>query len=126
MNMGARIKELLQERGWKQIDLLERVPEMEAGSLSALINRDSRFSEHALGIANAFGVSLNYLLFGSDRHTSDSSQRDVGSDLNAQDVCELLALYGACDPAGREFIKATARARVEAIKTSTDKRKRGA
>lgn len=124
MNMGARIKALLQERGWKQSQLLERVPEMDAKALSALIKRDSRFSEYALGIAQALGVSLDYLIFGVGTQP-ESTQSSLPHNLNAADVCELLALYGACDEAGRDFVKAAARTRIEIAKASSNKRKSG-
>lgn len=128
MNMGARIKGLLTERGWKQADLLERVPEMDAGALSAIIKRDSRFSEYALGISRAFGVSLDFLIFGIEERPASAAAPAVeaggGSLLNAEEVCELLTLYGACDEAGRSFIRDAARARAMHTATAVDQRKR--
>lgn len=126
MNMGARIKGLLAERGWKQADLLERVPEMDAGALSAIINRDSRFSEYALGISKAFGVSLDYLIFGIEDQPAKTVTQvtDSTAPLNTDDVCELLTLYGACDEAGRAFVRDAARARVKHASSALDKRKR--
>lgn len=115
MNMGARIKELLEQRGWKQIDLLERVPELDSKSLSAIIKRDSRFSECALGIAKAFGVTLDYLIFGVDDQAASapaSSQAAI-KDMTGDELIELLTLYGACDQAGRSFIRDAARARLK-------------
>ena len=112
MNMGARIKELLEARGWKQIDLLERVPELDARSLSALISRDSRFSECAFGIAKAFGVSLDYLIFGIEDEAANNGSVNA-HDLTASDVCELLTTYAALDEAGRSFVLEAARARLQ-------------
>ncbi len=111
MNMGARIKELLRQKDWRQIDLLEKVPSMEAGALSAMINRDSRFSEHAFEIAKAFGVSLDFLIFGINETTAN--RRTIStSHLNATDTCELLTTYAALDEAGRSFVLEAARDRL--------------
>lgn len=121
--MGARIKELLQQRGWRQIDLLERVPEMDAGALSALITRDSRFSEHAYGIAKAFDVSLDYLIFGIDDRAANNSTASA-HDLTATDVCELLTAYAALDEAGRSFVLDAARARLQHTTTANKRQRR--
>lgn len=125
MNMGARIKQLLEARGWKQIDLLDRVPDLDAKSLSALIGRDSRFSEYALGIAKAFGVSLDYLIFGVEGKAAEQPATSPASAIETEEVVELLSLYGACDESGRRFILDAARARTQHTKAlTTDKRQR--
>lgn len=66
MNMGGRIEQRLKELGWKQVDLLARVPELDAGTLSDLIRRDSKRSEFAARIASAMGVTLLWLLDGKE------------------------------------------------------------
>lgn len=129
MNMGARIKELLKARGWKQSDLLERVPDLDAKSLSAVINRDSRFSEYALGIAKGLGVSLDYLIFGVEDHATvvPAPSADPVLGITTDEVVELLRLYGACDQAGRNFIRDAARARLKhSTLLLTDQVQRGA
>lgn len=65
MAMGKRIKQCLDDLGWKPSDLLDRVPELSPQSLSALTTRDSKTSTFAGKIANALGVRLDWLLFGS-------------------------------------------------------------
>lgn len=125
MNMGARIEELLKQRDMKQVDLLKKVPELDAKALSAAINRDSRFNEFALEIAEALGVSLEYLLFGVDRKSSvaSSRQEDHRQFLPTEEACELLHLYGSCGNDGRTIILNTARSLVEVTDTTLNQRK---
>lgn len=61
MAMGARIAERLAELRWQQVDLLARVPDLEPGTLSALIRRDSKKSEFSEAIAEALGVNHRWL-----------------------------------------------------------------
>lgn len=60
--MGGRIKERLDELRWKQRDLLARVPDLDPGTLSALITRDSKKSDYSEAIAEALGVNHRWLL----------------------------------------------------------------
>lgn len=101
MRMGARIKQILDRRGLSQAELVGKVAELEPGTLSALIVRDSRFSEHAQEIAKALNVSLDYLLFGTE---SDQIEPNKTGEVSAQDITELIQLFAACDQAGRESI----------------------
>lgn len=71
MNLGGRISQRLDELGWKQVDLVDRVPGLDAATLSALIKRDSRRSNWATQIAAALNVSVEYLLTGE--HPSGAS-----------------------------------------------------
>jgi hypothetical protein len=64
MNLGKRIDTRLAELNWQRNDLLALVPELSAQSLSALITRDSRRSEHDVAIATALGVNLLWLISG--------------------------------------------------------------
>ena len=64
MNMGSRIRERLNELGWKQRHLLERVHGLEVGTLSALIARDSKRSEWSERIAEALNVRHAWLTRG--------------------------------------------------------------
>lgn len=77
MNLGKRIERRLSELGWERKDLIRRVPELTPQSLSALITRDSRRSEHDVRIASALGVNLVWLNSGdgpklSDRESSEA------------------------------------------------------
>ena len=64
MNLGGRIAIRLQELGWSQVELLDRVPDMGAGTLSATILRDAKKSQFAPVIAKALGVTLEWLQTG--------------------------------------------------------------
>lgn len=64
MNLGKRIELRLEELGWQRNDLLSRIPALSPQSLSALITRDSRRSEHDVAIAAALGVNLLWLVAG--------------------------------------------------------------
>lgn len=74
MNLGKRIEKRLGELGWERNDLLRRVPGLTAQSLSALITRDSRRSEHDVAIANVLGVSLVWLVSGQGEKTAIDSR----------------------------------------------------
>lgn len=64
MNLGGRIKKRLTELGWTQAELLDRVPEMSPGTLSATITRDAKKSDFASAIAKALRVRLEWLQSG--------------------------------------------------------------
>lgn len=89
MNLGRRIDKCLEELGWRQVDLLARVPDLEPATLSALIKRDSKWSDHAIAIAEALGVHLHWLLSGvgpkwlSQKTEDDFITRKVSRKINA-------------------------------------------
>lgn len=64
MNLGGRIKSVLEEKGLKPVDLCSMVPDMGIGTLSATINRDSERSAYAPEIAKALGLHLHWLVTG--------------------------------------------------------------
>lgn len=64
MNMGRRIADRLSALGWKQRDLLDKVPDLTPQGLSNLIARDSKRSEFDLAIAEALGESVLWLVYG--------------------------------------------------------------
>jgi hypothetical protein len=64
MNMGRRIQQMLDELNMSQSDLIDRVPDLSPQSLSAMIKRDTKTSEHAPEISTALGVQLLWLLTG--------------------------------------------------------------
>lgn len=63
MNMGKRLAECLKAPGWDQTRL---AAESGVGqqTISIIIKRDSKRSEHAPALANALGVDINWLLTG--------------------------------------------------------------
>lgn len=62
MAMGKRIEERLKELRWEQVALLELVPDLSAGTLSALIRRDSEKSRYSAAIAEALGLNHLWLV----------------------------------------------------------------
>ncbi len=74
MNIGGRIQQRLEALGWKQRDLLDRVPDLSAQSLSNIIRRDSKRSELDVVIAGALGVSVQWLVYGEESPARDIEQ----------------------------------------------------
>ena len=73
---GDRIKALREEHGWTQETLAERA-QMSKGFLSDLENNKRNVSaNYALRIADALGVSLDYLLRG-ERNKTDLERKPV-------------------------------------------------
>lgn len=72
MALGARIKQVREQRGWTQTELAARVNRLLAEgdkplqqqALDRLEARDSNKSEFSLQLADALGVSLRWLLSG--------------------------------------------------------------
>lgn len=67
MALGKRIKSRLDDLGWSQNDLLEKVDGLTKQALSNLIKRDSKRSEWDEKIALALGVSVLWLVYGDDK-----------------------------------------------------------
>lgn len=65
VRMGRRIKQRLDELGWRQVDLLALIPELEKGTLSAMIAGNRIASEHSDQIAEALGVEHRWLQKGT-------------------------------------------------------------
>lgn len=100
MNMGGRIKLRLEELGWGQIDLLNRVPELEVGTLSALITRDSKRSVFAPQIAAALGVRLEWLISGEGDKLFGKQKSNVTPGPDIKTVYPLISWISAgtfCD-----------------------------
>lgn len=66
-HMGHRVRRVLAELGWKQVDLLARVPGLDAGTLSALILRNGKSCQWSDEIAAALGVEHGWLQRGEGR-----------------------------------------------------------
>lgn len=71
--MGKRIAERIARLGWEQVDLLARVPGLSAGTLSALIRRDSIKSAFSVQIAQALGVTHAWLANGEGPMEGEAS-----------------------------------------------------
>jgi transcriptional regulator with XRE-family HTH domain len=70
MAIGKRIQQRLEELDWSAAQLVARVPGMTKQALSIIIQRDSTRSRFAEEIAKALGLTMEDLLFGSDKHPS--------------------------------------------------------
>lgn len=94
MNMGFRIRERLDELGWKQHHLLEKVPGLEAGTLSALIARDSKRSVWSEQIAEALGVRHAWLTRGDlPKERSVTTDLKAGHDIEGNAQPETIRPY---------------------------------
>lgn len=82
MNLGKRIESRLTELGWQRGDLLSRVPALSPQSLSALITRDSRRSEHDVAIAAALGVNLLWLVAGEGEKLAGHNSQTASDNIN--------------------------------------------
>ena len=67
MAIGKQIEKRLEELCWQRKNLLDRVEGLTDQALSNLIRRDSRRSEWDVKIAEALGVSVNWLIYGTDK-----------------------------------------------------------
>lgn len=88
MKMGGRIKLRLDELGWQQRDLIERLPDLDLKTLSAMIARDSAKSEWADRIAVVLGVRLPWLLRG-EKPKLMSAQEQHPPGMGASNVGQL-------------------------------------
>jgi len=74
MRMGKRLKQELDARGMKPVELCALVPDLDLGTLSALYSRDSGNSKFAPAIAKALDVELHWLLTGEGDKTNAPSR----------------------------------------------------
>lgn len=65
MALGARIKQIREQRSIEQQDICRKIPGLSQQALSNLETRDSKSSEFGVRIADALGVSVRWLLDGS-------------------------------------------------------------
>jgi transcriptional regulator with XRE-family HTH domain len=101
MAMGKRIEAERTARGWTQSKLADLVSNGAEGGLTQqaldrLEKRDSDKSEHAVGLADALGVSLRWLLSGTGRRDD--------KDWPFQRVNR--ARWDACDDVDRGYVQA--------------------
>ncbi len=95
--MGGRILARLTELGWDQVDLLRRVPDLDAKALSAMIKRNGAASQWSDDIARALGVAHRWLQTGNGpKEPSDiwpflSIDRDKVLLLPSRDIDRLEA-----------------------------------
>lgn len=116
MNIGGRIVKRLTELKWERKDLLDRVPDLTSQALYNLIKRDSVRSEWDEKIAEALGVSVMWLVYGSENeYVTNTNSKELtvseGSGGNIKEfsvpetmhpmVAEVVRLMNLTDEAGK-------------------------
>lgn len=117
MNIGSRIEKRLRELGWQQVDLLQRVPDLRAGTLSAIIQRDSIRSVYSEAIAEALGVTHAWLVTGKspkERTSTDDNVERLARQparaipiidwVQAGQLSEMTSPYSPTTPDGIEWV----------------------
>jgi len=107
MNMGRRIADRLGELGWKQRDLLDRVPDLTPQALSNLITRDSKRSEWDLAIAHALGCSVLWIVYGDPPSYGKSASI---LSMPESDIAEVARLMRTMSADGRRSMLRMAKA----------------
>ncbi len=79
MAIGKRIVETLKRLGWERADLMARLPNLTPQALSNLIRRDSKRSEWDEAIASALGVSVTWLVYGSEASYDKADARRLSA-----------------------------------------------
>ncbi len=105
MNMGKRIASRLAELGWKQKDLVDKVPDLTPQTLSNLVSRDSERSKWEREIAESLGVTVEWLVYGDEAAISAG----VVQMPEPAEIAEVSALMRAMTPAGRDMVLCCAR-----------------
>ncbi len=96
MNLGGRVKQERETRGWSQPQLASRISGLSQQALAALESRDSKTSEFAVGLADALGVSLRWLISGDGRK----------DDTDWPFARVQRARWDACDDVDRGYVQA--------------------
>lgn len=94
MNLGKRIENSLLELGWTQSKLLDKVPDLESATLSALIRRDSKHSRHTLEIAQALGLNPVWLQTGTGEQWAKPPTLDGLGTITPREAAILQSLRG--------------------------------
>ena len=101
MNMGRRIAARLAELGWKQKDLVDRVPDLTPQTLSNLVKRDSHRSDWERAIADALGVSVSWLVYGQEDVPSATKATPPA---DSAEVSKVSALMRRMTPTGKAMV----------------------
>ena len=117
MNIGNRIEKRLREFGWQQVDLLQRIPDLRAGTLSAIIQRDSVRTVYSEAIAEALGVTHSWLVTGrspKERASPDDNVEHLARQparaipvidwVQAGQMSEMTSPYSPTTPDGVEWV----------------------
>jgi transcriptional regulator with XRE-family HTH domain len=94
--IGARIKEIRQERSWTQDALAQAVGVSRSAVAQWETGRAGQVTGNLTKIAACLEVPVEYLMYGSDKHAA--------ADLRQGDELALLRLYRECAHTDRQMI----------------------
>jgi hypothetical protein len=97
MNLGKRIQQRLNDLGWKQRDLLDKVPDLSPQALSNMIRRDSSRSDWDEAIAEALGVSILWLVYGK-KDKADVVRQEIQP---YGDAAFIISVFNKVDSIGK-------------------------
>lgn len=100
-DIGARIQTLRRERGLTQDDVANRIGVSRSAVAQWETGRAGQVTGNLSRIAAVLEVSVEYLLYGDDKHAA--------AEVRQGDELALLRLYRECDPEDRQMLLRTAR-----------------
>ena len=99
--IGARIKDVRQERGWTQDQLAQAVGVSRSAVAQWETGRAGQITGNLTRIAASLEVGVEYLMHGNDKRAP--------SEIHQGDELTLLRLYRECSPEDRQMILRMAR-----------------
>lgn len=99
--IGARIKDVRQERGWTQDQLAQAVGVSRSAVAQWETGRAGQITGNLTRIAASLEVGVEYLMHGNDKRAP--------SEIHQGDELALLRLYRECSPEDRQMILRMAR-----------------
>jgi transcriptional regulator with XRE-family HTH domain len=99
--IGARIKDVRQERGWTQDHLAQAVGVSRSAVAQWETGRAGQITGNLTRIASSLEVGVEYLMHGNDKRAP--------SEIRQGDELALLRLYRECAPEDRQMILRMAR-----------------
>ena len=99
--IGARIKDVRQERGWTQDQLAQAVGVSRSAVAQWETGRAGQITGNLTRIAASLEVGVEYLMHGSDKRAP--------AEIRQGDELALLRLYRECTPEDRQMILRMAR-----------------
>ena len=99
--IGARIKDVRQERGWTQDQLAQAVGVSRSAVAQWETGRAGQVTGNLSRIAGVLGVNVEFLMFGDSKHAPAVASQG--------DELALLRLYRACGPEDRQLLLRNAR-----------------
>jgi transcriptional regulator with XRE-family HTH domain len=94
--IGARIKDVRQERGWTQDQLAQAVGVSRSAVAQWETGRAGQITGNLTRIAASLDVGVEFLMYGSDKRAP--------SEIRQGDELALVRLYRECAPEDRQMI----------------------